>query len=351
MAAAARLRFAVGGISTESNGFVSQAADEAFLLSTGFVKEDEAVLSLLSKSSEIGGAIHYLQEHGNGCTIVPTVAARGNSGGPLDEAIWHRLRDGIITKVAAAGELDGVLLAMHGAMSVGCGGGAENDPEGALAAAVRSVVGAGTVIVMTLDLHANVTELMAQHCDAIVSYDHYPHDDIVRTGERGAALLLKAARGDVKLGMAVAKLNMLQTAYWCKTNLDVPESEAGSRTVAEEGIGGRMLRRAKALENTTQGVTVRTLEGKEKEAATVYDVPMLDPHDGVRRVGSCHYGATILTTAATATAADTAATATAMGVLSTSINWCYPYVGTARLLCYALLGRLCWGQCWHAASL
>lgn len=108
------LRFAVGGISTESNGFVSQAADEKFLLSTGFIKEDEAVFELLGLSSEVGGAINYLQTHGgNNCTIVPTVAARGNSGGPLAETIWRRLLDGIVTRVAAAEKLDGVLLTMY----------------------------------------------------------------------------------------------------------------------------------------------------------------------------------------------------------------------------------------------
>ena len=53
--------------------------------------------------------------------------------------------------------LSGVLLAMHGAMSVGPGGSVEEDPEGTLAAAVREAMGDEGVLVMTLDLHANVT--------------------------------------------------------------------------------------------------------------------------------------------------------------------------------------------------
>ena len=221
-------------------------------------------------------------------------------------------------------------------MSVGLGGKADSDPEGTLAFAVRQAVGAETVIVMTLDLHANVTELMAQQCDAIVSYDHYPHDDIVRTGERGAALMLKAARGEVKLGMAVAKLNMLQTAYWCKTNFLVPQTAAAAHV---EGIGGLMLRRAKELENVSRydpTTMFPTLDGGSKVPATVYDTPMLDPHDGLRKIGSCHYGESI---AGTATVAATAAAAAAAGsadvaavsVLSTSINWCYPYTDFANM--------------------
>ena len=74
------LRFAVGGISTESNGFVSQAADEAFMAATGFLKEDASVFELLERSSELGGALHYLQHQQPDCVIVPTVGARANSG-------------------------------------------------------------------------------------------------------------------------------------------------------------------------------------------------------------------------------------------------------------------------------
>ena len=51
---------------------------------------------------------------------------------------------------------------MHGAMSVGLGGGVENDPEGTIARDVRAAMGATGVLVMTLDLHANVTALMVK---------------------------------------------------------------------------------------------------------------------------------------------------------------------------------------------
>lgn len=261
---AAQLRFCIGGVSTESNGFVSHIADEAFVRTTGYIKSGVDVLSLADVSSELGGAILYLRRNAPDAELVPTVALRANSGGPLEAGLWSRLRDELVARVQAAvneAALSGVILAMHGAMSVGPAGSAECDPEGALAAAVRAVIGPDAVMIMTLDLHANVTAQMTSSCDGIVSYDHYPHDDIVRTGERGAALMLKAARREVRLGMATAKLGMLQTAFHCKTDL----GEA-------EGIGAAMLRRAKGLEHGAVGREVRLVDGSgSKVAQTIYD--------------------------------------------------------------------------------
>ena len=313
------MRFALGGISTESNGFVSHAADEPFLLATGFIKAGAEMLELEGRSSEIGGALAYLRRNSPESALIPTVGARANSGGPLDEALWATLRDGLVSRVAAAAAeapLDGVLLAMHGAMSVGPGGSAEPDPEGALAAAARGAMGAaGGVLVMTLDLHANVTALMVSSCDAIVSYDHYPHDDIVRTGERGAALMLKAAKGEVRLGMAAAKLRMLQTAFHCKTNL-----LSGAGGGGAEGLGAILLRKSKAAEQTAAGRRAEKLDGSgEKLVQTVYDDAMLDPHDGGKKVGCCHYGETLSNDGAPC------------GVLNSNVNFCYPYTDFADM--------------------
>ena len=41
--------------------------------------------------------------------------------------------------------------------------------EGTLAVDVRALVGTNTTVVMTLDLHANVTPLMVQNLDAYVT--------------------------------------------------------------------------------------------------------------------------------------------------------------------------------------
>ena len=156
------------------------------------------MLALQSTNAEIGGAIDLLTKAAEAeaddgdiksqavVEIVPLLGARANSAAPLSNACWDELRSGLLSRLEAAVNeqpVDAVLLAMHGNMCVGNvpGQPVDLDPEGTLAADVRALVGAATHIVMSVDLHANVTPLMVEHLDGCISYDHYPHDDIFRT--------------------------------------------------------------------------------------------------------------------------------------------------------------------------
>jgi microcystin degradation protein MlrC len=84
------------------------------------------------------------------------------------------------------------------------------------------MVGPDIPIVMTLDLHGNVSRRMVESCTAILGYEQYPHYDVFRTGERGAALLLRTLDGEVRPVMAHAKLPMLATAFHASTEGDGP---------------------------------------------------------------------------------------------------------------------------------
>ena len=57
-----------------------------------------------------------------------------------------------------------------------------DDGEGELVRRIRQVLGPKVPIVCSLDLHANVTELMLQQSDALVAYRTYPHVDMYETG-------------------------------------------------------------------------------------------------------------------------------------------------------------------------
>ncbi|TIT59209.1 MAG: M81 family metallopeptidase, partial [Mesorhizobium sp.] len=91
----------------------------------------------------------------------------------------------ICNGIAAAGELDAVYLDLHGAMVVE----SYDDGEGELLRRVRAVVGPDLPVVVSLDLHANVTEAMVELCDGITLYRTYPHVDMSATGQRAFALL------------------------------------------------------------------------------------------------------------------------------------------------------------------
>ena len=82
-------------------------------------------------------------------------------------------------------ELDAVYLDLHGAMVT------EHfeDGEGELLRRVREIVGPGVPIVISLDLHANITERMVACSDAMTIYRTYPHLDMAKTGARAFDML------------------------------------------------------------------------------------------------------------------------------------------------------------------
>ena len=226
-----RLRIAVGGVSLESNDFVPFTGELADFTGAGFLVEGEAILALTATGTEVAGALSRLGREDD-VEIVPLLAARGVSSGRLSRPAYEHLRRGLVERLASAGRVDGVYLFLHGSMeAVG-----EDDPEGDLAAATRTLVGPDVPVVLSCDLHANVTRRMVEASNAILGYEHYPHDDAFETGERAAALLLAAVRGTARPAMAHAKLRLILTAF-------------NSSTLDPATPFARLMARAKALES------------------------------------------------------------------------------------------------------
>jgi len=61
----------------------------------------------------------------------------------------------------------------------------------------------------TLDLHANVTDQMAEHADGLFGYDTYPHVDIGDTGETAARAMAATLRGDLDPTVVVERAPLL----------------------------------------------------------------------------------------------------------------------------------------------
>ncbi len=78
-----------------------------------------------------------------------------------------------------------MLLALHGAMVTE----SLEDGEGAFIERVRAAIGPDIPLIVSLDLHANVTETMLAASDLLLAYRTYPHVDMAETGARSAALL------------------------------------------------------------------------------------------------------------------------------------------------------------------
>lgn len=208
------MRIAIGQFMEESNTFVRQRADLDHFRATQLLLGEEIVARLRGTRSEVGGFLDVLGPAG--AEIVPTVAANAVSSGPVTRAAFVEVRDALLGGLRAAGRLDGVLLALHGAMVL------EDAPdgEGELLAAVRNAIGPAVPLVATLDLHATITPRMVEAADALVGYDTYPHVDLHETGMKGARLVLRAARGEIRPVTLFARAPMLVPAEGQGTSHD-----------------------------------------------------------------------------------------------------------------------------------
>ncbi len=98
----------------------------------------------------------------------------------------------IVDGIAKAGDLDGIYLDLHGAMVVE----SFADGEGELLSRIRKRVGEAMPIVVSLDLHANITPAMVRHASCLLIYRTYPHLDMADTGTRGVAILNRLLAGE-----------------------------------------------------------------------------------------------------------------------------------------------------------
>lgn len=211
------LRIAVAQISSESNHFVTGLAGLDFFRTTGYLLEGPELLDLGRSDTEVGGFLSILQSEEQ-VEAVPLVAARANSGSPLSAECYRSLKRRLLEELRRNRPVHGLLLSCHGSMGVQ----GLDDPEGDLAAALRDIVGPRVPLALTLDLHGNLTRSMAQSADILVGYHTYPHRDAFRTGQRAASLLLRAARGQSRPALALARLPLILTSFNASTQGDGP---------------------------------------------------------------------------------------------------------------------------------
>ena len=209
-------RIAVGGILTECNHLGGLPIDMETYESTELVRGEEM---LTATTSVVGGMLDVLRE--SGIEPLPLLFASACAGGPIVADCYRELRDDLLERFDAILPVDGVLLPLHGAaLAEG-----NDDPEGEIIREVRRRVGPEIPIVVTVDLHANITAEMVAEADAILAWETYPHYDQFQTGQRGARLLLDTLDGKCRPAMAMAKVPVITSAVHGSTNDDDPFAE------------------------------------------------------------------------------------------------------------------------------
>jgi microcystin degradation protein MlrC len=209
------MRLAVGALLFEGNTF-SPIVSERRDFAAKYLCEGDAILAELSHTgTEIAGALDVAQARH--VQVVPLLATHGGAGGRVSQSCYAELKATLLRRLAAGGTLDGVYLALHGAfLAEGI-----DDVEGDILAAVRGIVGAIPVVV-SCDLHAHVTEAMLSLSDALIGYQHYPHDDTYETGQRCMQLLVDIVAGTIKPVMRACRAPMIVPAQGQRTRGDGP---------------------------------------------------------------------------------------------------------------------------------
>jgi microcystin degradation protein MlrC len=202
-------RILVAGFQHETNTFAPSLADwAAFNRGDGFppYQRGAAMLETLQGVNiAIAGFLRVARAAG--WAVIPSVWAGASPSSFVTQDAFERISADLLADLTAAQRsgLDAVYLDLHGAAV------AEHAPdaEGELLARVRALVGPECPIVVSLDLHANVTARMLQLADALVAYRTYPHIDMADTGARAAQLLKDRWRLGQRPALAVHRLPFL----------------------------------------------------------------------------------------------------------------------------------------------
>lgn len=164
----------MAGLMTETNTFSPIKTDLVAFEEQGLYRGDGTrrapeALHLLAMS-------HWRKlAKANGWYIAEGLAAFAQPAGPTDMHTYGTLRNALLDDLRQAGRVDLVLLNLHGAMVAE----GVDDCEGDLLEAIREIAGPHVAIGALLDLHAHLTPAMVRSADLLISYKHYPHDDIV----------------------------------------------------------------------------------------------------------------------------------------------------------------------------
>jgi len=193
-------RIALGSIFIECNQFGGTPADLARFQQYELHRGDDI---LKIDQGTVGGMLQTLSDRQP--EIRPLIVASTCASGAVTRPAYDHLKEELLDSLKSAGVVDGVLLALHGSGVVE----GPLDLEADLIESVRSTVGKHVPVVVTLDLHAHVSEPMIQHADALVAWETYPHQDAFTTGQRGAAMLLGILARGWRPTMAMAKVPLL----------------------------------------------------------------------------------------------------------------------------------------------
>lgn len=184
-------RIAVGGIAHETHSFATHPTGlDDFRKQSLFFGKD-ILAELAGGKSATAGMIDNARPD---WLLLPTAYAGAMPAGLVTADAFAIILGELTARLAQAMPLDGVLLALHGAMVAE----GELDAESAILQAVRNVVGNETPIVITLDMHGNISPRTVDLADVLIAYDENPHIDPYDRGREAADVMARLLAGEIR---------------------------------------------------------------------------------------------------------------------------------------------------------
>ena len=205
-------RIAIGGILHETHTFMPQGTTLADFAAQSLHFGAGIVKSLRASRSGIGGMIDRALEYR--WQLLPTVYAAAMPAGLVAEGAYRELLGELTGRLGQRLPVDGLLLALHGAMAAE----GELDAEADIVAQARAIVGGAAPIVVLLDMHGNISPRLVELADVLLAYDTNPHIDAYARGLEAAEIMARLLRREIRPTAAYARPAMLLPAQSTSTD-------------------------------------------------------------------------------------------------------------------------------------
>lgn len=198
------MRIAVAGIGHETNTFSSLRTE----LSDFWVRRGDDCVA------------NDLREAFPQVEFVPCLTAGATPNGLVSLDAYSALNRELLDRLRSQLPVDGLYLALHGAMEVENLGDGETD----LLASIRSVVGPDLPIAASLDLHGNLSPDFVASVNILSALRTAPHIDGSETRIRTFGHLVRAIQEQKVLSTAMVKLPLLLPGEYAVTAIEPSKS-------------------------------------------------------------------------------------------------------------------------------
>lgn len=223
-------RIFVGSFAHETNTFWPRKTGIAEFKNRYYISGQDVVNCFGNTLTPLGGFIDVLNKYE--AEGIFSVAASAEPSGYVTKEAFEEVKATLLRDLAAAGKVDGVLLALHGAMVAEH----EDDGEGNILEAVRELVGPDLPVIATLDLHANITARMVNNANAMIPHHEYPHVDGYDRSLDAAEMMIATLKGQLHPVMSFRHPPLLASLVETMTEAYRPIVEACSKAREIPGV-------------------------------------------------------------------------------------------------------------------